>query len=108
MTLAASGMLVTDAKVQYLCKIVHGEELRQFDLLYYDVKGTHPLSVETIILWLDLYSSPVNLLSNKKRAMRCGIRKQCVLKVRRYEACLINLNEYLALLLGENRLKKLA
>ena len=43
----------------------------------------------------------MNLLSKKKRAMRCGIRKQCGLKVRRYEAHLIKLNKYLAPLSGE-------
>ena len=83
MNLAVTGMLMMDTKVQYICKIVRGEALRQFDLMYYDVESTNPLSAENIILWLALYSSPVNLLSNQKRAMRCGIRKQCGLKVRR-------------------------
>ena len=107
MALAVSGMMMMETKVKYLCKIVRGKALRQFDLLYSEVKGTNPLTVETIILWLALYFFPVKLLSNQKRAMRCGIRKQCRLKVRRYKASLINLDEYLALLLGEKRPHKI-
>ena len=56
MALAVSGMLMMDTKVQYLCKIVHGEALRQFDLLYSEVKGTNyePFKCGKFYLWLDL------------------------------------------------------
>ena len=54
-TLAASGTLAKGVKVQYLCNIVHGEALFQFDLLSSDVEGTNPLTVENIILWLASY-----------------------------------------------------
>ena len=37
MNLAASGMLEADAKFQYLCTLVYGEALRQFDSLSADV-----------------------------------------------------------------------
>ena len=37
MTLPASETLETAAKVQYLCMLVCGESLSQFDLLYADV-----------------------------------------------------------------------
>ena len=37
MTLEATVMLETYVKDQYLCTHVHGEVLRQFDLLYSDV-----------------------------------------------------------------------
>ena len=46
MTLAASGKLEMDAKVQYIRTLVHGESLRQFDLLSADVEGENPLTVE--------------------------------------------------------------
>ena len=39
--LTASGTLETDAKVQYLCTIVHGEGLLQFEPLSADVEGTN-------------------------------------------------------------------
>ena len=38
MTLAASGTLETEAKVQFLCILVRGEVLRQFDLVSADAK----------------------------------------------------------------------
>ena len=37
MNLAASGMLETEEKVNYLCTLVRGGALCQFDLLYDDV-----------------------------------------------------------------------
>ena len=39
-------------KVQYLCTLVIGEALRQFDLIHADVEGANPLTVEAIILGL--------------------------------------------------------
>ena len=39
-TLAATGTLETEAKVQYLCVIFLGEALHQFDLLSADVENT--------------------------------------------------------------------
>ena len=52
MTLAVPGKILIDAKVKHIFTIVHVEALRQFDLLSYDVEGTDPLTVETIILGL--------------------------------------------------------
>ena len=40
MTLAASGTLEMDTNIQYLCTIVHGEVLRQFDLISAGAKNT--------------------------------------------------------------------
>ena len=100
MTLAASGMLATGDKIQYLCTLVHVELLHQFDSMSTDVEGTNPLTVETIILELCVYFFPVNLISKQKCAMRCVMRKPCVLKVRQYADHFIDLNEYLALFPG--------
>ena len=52
MTLVVPGKILIDAKVKHIFTIVHVEALRQFDLLSYDVEGTEPLTVETIILGL--------------------------------------------------------
>ena len=65
MNLAASGTLVTGAKTQYLCTLVRGEALIKFDLLYADVEGANPKTVETIILGLAFYFYPVNFMSKK-------------------------------------------
>ena len=55
MTPVASGMLVTDVKVNYLRTIFCLEVLTQFDLLSADVEGTNPFTVENIILGLASY-----------------------------------------------------
>ena len=50
MTHAASGTLGGDAKVPYICTLVHGEALRHFDTMYANMEGTKPITVEAIIL----------------------------------------------------------
>ena len=57
MTLAATGMLNKDAKMQYLCTLLCGEALHQVDLLYADVENTEILNVEYYIKGLALYFS---------------------------------------------------
>ena len=52
MTPEASGTLDSVAKVQYLRTLVHGEALRQFDMLSSELEITTPLTVEAIILGL--------------------------------------------------------
>ena len=55
MSLAAMGTLETEAGVQYLHTIACGEVLRQFELLYVDVKNIEtPLDVDyllKILVW---------------------------------------------------------
>ena len=46
MTFAATVNLETDAKIQYVCTIVHGEALRKFDLLYADFENIETLNVD--------------------------------------------------------------
>ena len=62
MTHTASGTLATDADIQYLCMLVRGEALHQFDLLYADVENTETLYVDYSIKCLALYFTPVNSL----------------------------------------------
>ena len=64
-TLAVSGTLEASTKVQYLCTLVHGEVLCQFDLLSTDVESVNPITVENIHKGLTLYVSPVSFLSYK-------------------------------------------
>ena len=82
MTLAASGTLATGAKIQHFHPLVHGEALCQFDLLFSDMEGTNPLTMENIITGLALYFSPVSSLLKKNRAMRRRMRKLHGLKIR--------------------------
>ena len=74
MTLAASGTLEAGAKVQYICTIIWGEALLQFDLWSDDVESMQTSKVDDIIKRLEQSFSSVNLLSKQKRAMRCGMK----------------------------------
>ena len=86
MTLAATGKLEIDTKIQYLRTLVHGEALRQFYLLSDDIENTETLNLDYYIKGLALYFFPVNLLSKQKRAIRHRMKKKHSLKVRRYAA----------------------
>ena len=56
MKLAATVTQDTDAKVQYLCTIVCGEALNQFDLLYADVENSDTsLTVDYLLQGIALY-----------------------------------------------------
>ena len=59
MTLAATGTLDMEARVKYLCALVHGEALRQFDLVSDDAKKTETLLyVDDLIKGLSWYYPP--------------------------------------------------
>ena len=102
MTLEASGMILTDAKIKYLHTMVRGEELRQFDTLSAEVGSTTLENLTSISLGLGTHFLPVNALSRQNCAMRRGTRKTCGLKVRCYADHLIDINEYLDVFPGEN------
>ena len=55
MNLEASGTIEMASKIQCSCTLVHGEALRQFDLLSSDMEIENPLKLEAIILGLDAY-----------------------------------------------------
>ena len=55
MTLAATGTLDTDAMIQCLCTLVHGEVLYQFDLLSADIENIETLNVDYYIKGSALY-----------------------------------------------------
>ena len=58
MTLVATGMLETEAKVQYICTLVRGEALHQFHLLSSDVENTNTsLNVDDLLKGLAWYFS---------------------------------------------------
>ena len=86
-------MLQDAAKIPYLCKLVHGEALRHFDMLYVDFEISTPLTLEVFFYWVHTFT--IISLSKQNRAMHRGMRKPHGLKVRCYMAHLIGLNEYL-------------
>ena len=95
MTLVVTGTLDMDANIQYLCTVFCGEALHQFDLFTADVENIETLNVDYYIKSLALYFSPVNSFSKKKCAMRRGMKKPRSIKVRRYVALFIDLNDCL-------------
>ena len=46
MTLAATGMMEMDSKIQYLCMLVRGEALCHFDVLSANVENKETLNVD--------------------------------------------------------------
>ena len=105
MTLEESVMLGAYTKVKYLCTLVCGGALCQFDFLSAGVEGTNHLTVETIILGLASYSFPMNSLLEQKCTMRRGMRNPCGLKVRHHAARLVTLTSILLCFLGQICLK---
>ena len=62
MTLAATGTLDMKAKVHYICTLVRGEFLLQFDLLSADVENTDTtLTVEYLIKGLACFFLSIRL-----------------------------------------------
>ena len=68
MTLAATGTLEMEAKVQYLHTLVCGEALRPFDLVSADAKNTETqLDVDYLLKGLAWYS-PSSKFTSKTKA----------------------------------------
>ena len=95
MTLEDLRTITANAKIKYLCTLLCGETLHQFDTLCDQVGSTTTTHLNRIILGLGTYFFLVNALSRQKRAMRRGTRKPYELKVRCYAALMIDINEYL-------------
>ena len=55
MTLAASGMLESVSKIQYLRTLLHGETLHQFETFYDEVGSDIPEKLKYIVLGLGTY-----------------------------------------------------
>ena len=62
LTLETSGMLLDRVNFQYLCTLVSGEALLQFDTLLYEVEITISENLKSIILGFGTYFFPVNAL----------------------------------------------
>ena len=68
-TIKVSGTLNYGVKIQCFCTLVCGEALCQFYGLSAEVESVSPESLTYIILGLDVYFPPVNVLSNQTRAI---------------------------------------
>ena len=91
----ALGLLLPGTNMKFLCTLVRGEELRQFDTFSAEVESTTPEYLMSIILGFGAHFFPVNAISKQNHAMRRGMRKPGGLKLRHYSSCLIDVNKYL-------------
>ena len=107
MTLKAAGTLASGVKIRYLSMIVCEEVLHQLNMLSSEVKSTTLEHLKSIILGLRAYFFPVNALPEQQCMIRRGMRKPHSVKVRRYTACIIDINEYLAVLTGSKASNKI-
>ena len=70
-TLEASGTLQDAAKIQYLCTLVCGEALRQFDMLFTDFESSTPLTLEAIVLyWVRTFSCKCDVRAKARNTPR--------------------------------------
>ena len=76
MTLVATGTLEMDNNIQCLCKIIHGESLRQFGLLSADVKNIEALDMDYYIKVLALYILSCEFAFKQKKAQCAAERKK--------------------------------
>ena len=65
-TIENLGILTASVKLQYLCTLLCGEALRQFDTFCNHLGSTNTAHVSRIVLVVGKYSFPVNALSKQK------------------------------------------
>ena len=92
--LDSSGAITDYGKIQYLCTLLRGGSLHEFETLLENIGHTTNKNLNRIILGLGTYFFPINYPSEKNHTMWCGMRKQSELKVRQYAAYLIKTNGY--------------
>ena len=81
MTIDASGTLIANAKLHYLCTQLHVEALHQSYTLCDQVGSTNMSHLNQFILGLGTYYFPVNALSEQMSVIRRGMRNLRKLKV---------------------------
>ena len=86
--------------IQYLCGLVRGKALCQLYLFSSDVENTETPNMDYYIKDLALYLPPTNQLYKKARNAPRIEEKTRSLKVRRYAARLVDLDEHLNFFLG--------
>ena len=107
MTLEASGELTSSANIQYICTLLHGEALSKLDTLSVQIVIRTTAHLNRIILGLGAQFYSINVLSKQERAMHRRMRKPRKSKVRRYAACMSEINEYTTAFHGEKVSEKI-
>ena len=102
-----TGTVTVAGKINYLCKILCGEALQEFNELTSHNSGMENSHLKHIQEGLLGYFFPINSLSKKKRVMRRAIRKPWNLPLRRFSAQLTEVNNYLPLFPGSSNNNKI-
>ena len=97
----------SSCKNQYLHTLLRGEALHEFETLSAHIDHTTNKILNKIIFGQGTYFFPISALSKKNHALRHGMRNPIKLKIRRYAAHLIELNEYLNIFPGSNMNNKI-
>ena len=90
-----SGTLATSANIQYLCTLLHGEALRQFDTFFAQVGSANTTHINRTVLGLGIYFFQVGVFPNKTQVICHRMRNPHEFKVRHYAARPIDLSDYL-------------
>ena len=94
-------------KINYLCTLLRGEALQEFDKLSSKNAGTKRTHLKFIQEGLLSYFFPINALSKHKCAMRRAMRKPRDIPFKRFTVCLTELNNYLPFFLGYSAAKNM-
>ena len=95
-----TGTNSASVKIQFLCTMLYGEPLREFDVIANQVGSTINAHLKQIKEGLLGYLFPLNMINKQKRATRRATSKPRDLQFKRFAARLAKLNNYLPLLPG--------
>ena len=95
MNLGSSVTLVPGKNIKYLCTLLNGELLRQFDMLYAEVGITTSENLKNFILGSGTYFFLLMSCHKKKRSLRRVMNKPHSLKEICYAAHMIDINDCL-------------
>ena len=102
-----SGTIIANEDLPYLCTLLCGESICQFDNLCAWFGSMTMAHFNQVILSLGSYFPPLNALSKKNHKMHHIMSNQHKIKVTCYAASMIDINEYLAEFIGSEASEKL-
>ena len=102
-----TGTTTSVEKINYLCTILRGEALWEFDKLSSQNTGTNSTHLKFIQEGLLGYSFPINALSNQKHVMRRDMCKPWDIPFKRFSDLLMELTNYLIIFPESSAFKKM-
>ena len=102
-----TGTTTAVGKINHLHTLLRGEELKEFNKLASHNSGMNVAHLKFFQKGLLVYFPSINDLSKKKRTMCHAMRKPWYLPLKRFAACLTELNNYLPLFQRSSASKKI-